>query len=53
MEKGTKQQSVEIYPLPFNNDDPTNTQLDNNPNTHEIILYNQFQKQNYQLHLSC
>ena len=61
MEKVPKQQSVEIHPIHFQNGDHTNAQLENtgkkmfhnNPNTHYIVLYTQFQRQNNQLHLTC
>ena len=61
MEKGSKQKSVHIWPITFQNYDPINShpkntvkfQLYYNPRPHYIVLYVKFQKQTRQLHLTC
>ena len=61
MEKGANQYYVDIWSIPFHNDDPINVQLHKggkfrlnySPDTHEIMLYTQFQNKTFHYHLTC
>ena len=61
MEKGTKQQSVDIWTIHFQNDYSINDNLENigkrlgalQPTPPLHLLYAQFQKQTRQNHLTC